>query len=74
MGKISIKDIRDTFSKDKMAWEKRNKFWLYYTGWMVGVTIPFYFYVGFADSKDGEKSFERISRALSWKGIIATPS
>lgn len=32
MGKVSIKDIRATYSKDKMVSERRNKVWLYYTG------------------------------------------
>lgn len=32
MGKVSIKDIRATYSKDKMLSERRNKVWLYYAG------------------------------------------
>ncbi|MCJ7645568.1 CDP-alcohol phosphatidyltransferase family protein, partial [bacterium] len=30
--KVTIKDIRATYSKDKMVSERRNKVWLYYTG------------------------------------------
>jgi hypothetical protein len=37
--------------------------YLYYTGWIVGVTVPFYFYVGLAESEDGGKSFQRVSQA-----------
>ena len=37
------------------------KKYLYYTGWSLGVTVPFYFYVGLAISEDGGESFQRIS-------------
>lgn len=36
---------------------------LYYTGWTLGRTVPFYFYVGAAVSHDGGRSFERVSPA-----------
>jgi hypothetical protein len=36
--------------------------YLYYTGWMLGVTVPFYFAVGLAVSDDG-RTFRRASRA-----------
>lgn len=32
MRKVSIRDIRATYSKDKMVSERRNKVWLYYAG------------------------------------------
>ena len=32
IGKVSIKDIRATYSKEKMVSERRNKEWLYYAG------------------------------------------
>lgn len=35
---------------------------LYYTGWSLGKTVPFYLYVGLAVSDDGEH-FERVSAA-----------
>jgi hypothetical protein len=35
---------------------------LYYTGWSLGRTVPFYLYVGCAASRDGER-FERVSAA-----------
>jgi hypothetical protein len=35
---------------------------LYYTGWSLGVTVPFYFYVGCAASEDGT-AFRRVSAA-----------
>jgi hypothetical protein len=36
---------------------------LYYTGWSLGVTVPFYFYVGLATSTDGGRTFTRASVA-----------
>lgn len=36
---------------------------LYYIGWSLGVTVPFYTFVGLATSRDGGKSFTRASRA-----------
>lgn len=35
---------------------------LYYSGWSLGVSVPFYFYVGVASSEDGGRTFQRISR------------
>lgn len=35
----------------------------YYTGWTLGVTVPFYFYVGLAISDDGGETFHRVSLA-----------
>jgi hypothetical protein len=34
---------------------------LYYTGWSLGVSVPFYFYVGLAIRRSGDDSFERVS-------------
>jgi len=36
--------------------------YLYYTGWMLGVTVPFYLAVGLAVSDDGGVTFQRVSR------------
>jgi hypothetical protein len=36
---------------------------LYYTGWTRGVTVPFYFYVGVAESNDAGRTFTRVSEA-----------
>jgi hypothetical protein len=36
---------------------------LYYTGWTLGVSVPFYFYAGLAVCRSGQQRFERISRA-----------
>lgn len=36
---------------------------MYYTGWMLGRTVPFYFAVGLAVSDDGGRTFERLSEA-----------
>lgn len=39
------------------------RLYLYYTGWMLGRTVPFYFAVGLAVSDDGGRTFERLSAA-----------
>lgn len=36
---------------------------LYYTGWSLGVSVPFYFYAGLAVRGPGQQRFERVSRA-----------
>jgi len=38
-----------------------NKKYCYYSGLTLGVTVPFYFYVGLAISEDGGKSFYKVS-------------
>lgn len=40
-----------------------NAKYLYYTGWTLGVTVPFYLFIGLAVSRDGGKRFERVSDA-----------
>lgn len=35
----------------------------YYVGWSLGVTVPFYFYVGLAISEDGGETYRRVSPA-----------
>ncbi len=40
-----------------------NGAFLYYTGWSLGVTVPFYFYVGLAVRRPGAMRFERASLA-----------
>jgi len=42
--------------------QHRDVHYLYYTGWSLGHTVPFYLYVGLAVSEDGER-FERVSSA-----------
>jgi hypothetical protein len=37
--------------------------YLYYSGWSLGVTVPFYFYGGCAVSSDGGRTFERVHEA-----------
>jgi hypothetical protein len=39
------------------------RLYLYYSGWSLGVTVPFYFYVGLAVSDDDGLSFARVSQA-----------
>jgi len=41
--------------------EHDDRYWLYYTGWSLGVTVPFYLGIGLATSHDG-KTFARVSR------------
>lgn len=36
---------------------------LYYTGWALGVSVPFYLYAGLAVRRPGEQRFERVSTA-----------
>jgi hypothetical protein len=36
---------------------------LYYTGWALGVSVPFYLHAGLAVSDDGGQTFTRVSRA-----------
>jgi hypothetical protein len=43
--------------------EHEGRLYLYYSGWSLGVTVPFYFYVGLAVSDDGGLTFERVSKA-----------
>jgi hypothetical protein len=43
--------------------EQGGRLYLYYTGWTLGVTVPFYFYVGLALSDDGGQTFARVSEA-----------
>lgn len=40
-----------------------NEVWLYYTGWSLGKTVPFYNSIGLARSHDGGRSFLRHSPA-----------
>ncbi len=40
----------------------RSKY-LYYTGWSLGVTVPFYLFIGLAISEDGGETFHRVSPA-----------
>jgi hypothetical protein len=41
----------------------RGELYLYYTGWTLGRTVPFYLAVGLAISRDGGTSFEKASPA-----------
>jgi len=40
-----------------------DKIYQYYTGWSLGVTVPFYFYIGLAVSENGGKCFKKFSQA-----------
>jgi hypothetical protein len=40
-----------------------DRLYLYYSGWSLGRTVPFYFYVGLAVSDDDGATFDRISPA-----------
>ena len=39
------------------------KKYLYYTGWTLGITVPFYFYIGLAISRDGRNNFKKNSKS-----------
>jgi hypothetical protein len=41
----------------------QQKKYQYYSGWSLGVTVPFYFYVGLAVSEDGGETYQRVSEA-----------
>jgi hypothetical protein len=41
----------------------RGRLYLYYTGWSLGRTVPFYYFVGLAVSDDGGQSFAKHSLA-----------
>lgn len=43
--------------------EHDDRLFQYYTGWNLGVTVPFYLAVGCAVSKDGGDTFEKFSQA-----------
>lgn len=38
-----------------------NKKFHYYSGWNLGVSVPFYFFVGLAISEDGGETYQRVS-------------
>lgn len=41
--------------------EHEGRKYLYYTGWSLGVAVPFYLFVGLAVSDDGGRTFSRVS-------------
>ena len=43
--------------------QEENLLYLYYSGWSLGQTVPFYFYIGLAVSDDGGENFKRVSAA-----------
>lgn len=45
------------------AVEHEGRIFLYYTGWSLGVTVPFYVFLGLAISDDGGREFRKVSRA-----------
>ena len=46
---------------------------LYYSGWMLGVTVPFYLGIGLAVSDDNGRTFRRVSRAPVLERTDAEP-
>jgi hypothetical protein len=38
-----------------------NRKYLYYSGWSLGVSVPFYFYIGLAISEDGGETYQRVA-------------
>jgi hypothetical protein len=49
------------------------RLWLHYTGWSLGVTVPFYLFAGVAVSDDGGDSFRRLSAAPLLERSAADP-
>ena len=49
------------------------RLWLYYTGWALGVTVPFYLQAGLAVSDDGGLTFNRTSAAPLLDRIAVDP-
>ncbi len=43
--------------------ESEGRLYQYYSGWSLGVSVPFYFYVGCAISDDGGATFRKVSAA-----------
>ncbi|MGZ4415275.1 MAG: hypothetical protein ACXVRZ_13025 [Gaiellaceae bacterium] len=43
--------------------ERDGRTYLYYSGWSLGRSVPFYFFVGLAVSDDGGATFRRVSRS-----------
>ena len=43
--------------------ERGDDIYLFYTGWALGVSVPFYLHAGLAVSDDGGESFRRVSEA-----------
>lgn len=61
LGKIGLFD-------DSAVWchwivEDEGVYYMYYSGWMRGVTVPYYSAIGLAVSEDGGKTFKRYSEA-----------
>jgi hypothetical protein len=46
---------------------------LYYTGWTLGVSVPFYFYAGMAIRRPGARGFERVSLAPILERNVVDP-
>ncbi len=43
--------------------DHRGRKYQFYTGWSLGVTVPFYLHAGLATSDDGGRTFQKISQA-----------
>jgi hypothetical protein len=43
--------------------EYHDRTYLYYTGWSLGASVPFFLNVGLASSEDGGRTFQRVSQA-----------
>ena len=61
VGPLGAFDDRGASASAAVAHNGRT--FLYYTGWSVGVTVPFYVFLGLATSDDGGQTFRKVSRA-----------
>lgn len=60
-GALGTFDDRGISAACVVRWQGR--LYQYYSGWSLGVTVPFYFYIGLAISNDGGETFHKVSQA-----------
>lgn len=53
--------------------EHEGRLYLYYTGWALGVSVPFYLMAGLATSDDGGATFRRVSSAPLLERVDVDP-
>ena len=53
--------------------EHADRQYLFYTGWALGVSVPFYLHAGVAVSDDGGESFRRLSEAPLLERTVVDP-
>lgn len=61
IGSLGAFDDRGVTSSCLVSFEDRK--YLYYSGWSLGVTVPFYIFIGLAVSSDAGATFRKVSEA-----------